>query len=263
MTSPLLLSEAQQAIGRRRSEEQPPEQARILGLARDSLDFISATGQWYPFEDFRVSRASLQSSQASDEEGSEGLRELKSKTESFFEKLLGDPAAVGEQEPIQLILDALRFISSPHQHEAFADFIAHVETRAPPYVVASFATQAEAEAWLRRHQNPPAFADILVGDRYHDVVYERETDFRRLPWNRHLERYLGWLVRVEAPVADASFATHEEAEAWLTRQPHPARRTWVMIAGELYLAAYYPNINHRALHPLSMAENDVEEPEGQ
>jgi hypothetical protein len=103
---------------------------------------------------------------------------------------------------------------------------------------------------------------VLIGNSCHDVVYERETNFRRLPWNRDLDRYLAWLKRVEPPVADTSFATREEAEAWLTRQPNPATRTWAMIAGEFYLAAYYPNINHRALYPLSMAESDEEETEG-
>ena len=144
-------------------------------------------------------------------------------------------------------------MTSSRQYEAFGDFIEHVESHAPPLVVASFETKAEADAWLENHPNPPAFADILIGGRYHDVVYERETDFRRLPWNRHLERYLAWLERVEPPVAAASFATGEEAEAWLMSQPNPSRRVWVTIAGEFYLAAYHPNINHRALHPLSSA----------
>ena len=94
------------------------------------------------------------------------------------------------------------------------------------------------------------------------MVYERETDFRRLPWNRDLERYLAWLKRVAPPVAAAEFATREEAEAWLRSLPNPARRTWVTIAGEFYLAAYHPNINYRALYPLSMAANDEEEMEG-
>ncbi|REG23241.1 hypothetical protein ATI61_11784 [Archangium gephyra] len=261
MTSPLILSDAQQVIGRRWSEEQSPAQARILSLARDALDFISATGQWYPFEDFRAHGGYLES-QTFGENGSTGLRELLSKTERFFGKLLDDPEAAGEQVPIQAILDALRFISSAGQHEAFSDFIEHVESHAPPFVAASFETQQEADAWLKTHPSPPAFADILIGGRYHDVVYERETDFRRLPWNRHLERYLAWLKRLEPPVAAASFATRKEAEAWLRSQPNPARRTWVMIAGEFFLAAYHPNINHRALHPLSMARSDEEETGG-
>ena len=259
MTNPLLLSDAQQVIGRRWSKGQPPERARILGLARDALDFISATGQWYPFVDFRVNRASSGSSQA---DTAHGLQESLSKAERFFEELLDDPAAAGERPPIQLILDTFRFISSTRQHAAFGDFLEHVESHAPPFVVASFDTQQEAESWLKHHPNPPAFADVLIGDRYHAVMYERETDFRRLPWTRDLERYLAWLKRVESPVAEASFVTCEEAEAWLARQPQPARRTWVMIAGELHLAVYHPNIHHRALYPLSMAASDEEETEG-
>ena len=261
MTSPLILSDAQQVIGRRWRNEQSAEQARILGLARDALDFISATGQWYPFDDFRKN-SEHRDAQAGSEAGSTGLRGLLGKTERFFGRLLDDPEAAGEQVPIQAILDALRFISSAGQHEAFSDFIEHVESHAPPFVVASFETQQEADAWLKTHPSPPAFADILIGGRYHDVVYERETDFRRLPWNRHLERYLAWLKRIESPVAAASFATRKEAEAWLRSQPNPARRTWVKIAGEFFLAAYHPNINHRALHPLSMARSDEEETGG-
>ncbi|HYO57244.1 hypothetical protein [Archangium sp.] len=225
------------------------------------MDFISATGQWYSFEDFR-GNGGHRDSHASGEDAPSGLRELLSETESFFERFLDDPVAAGEQASIQLILDALRFISSTRQHEAFGDFIKHVESHAPPFVVASFEKQEEAEAWLENHPSPPVFANILIGDRYHDVVYERETNFRRLPWNRDLDRYLAWLKRVEPPVADASFATREEAEAWLTRQPNPARRMWVMIAGEFYLAAHHPNISHRALYPLSMDESDEEETEG-
>jgi hypothetical protein len=259
MTNPLILSDAQRVIGRRWNKGQPPERARILALARDALDFISATGQWYPFVDFRENCASSGSPPA---DSAHGLRESLSKAERFFEELLDEPEAAGEQPAIQVILDAFRFISSTRQHAAFSDFLEHVESNAPPFVMASFETKREAEAWLKSHPNPPGFADLLIGNRYHDVVYERETDFRRLPWNRDLERYLAWLKRAEPPVAEASFATREEAEAWLARQPRPVRRTWVLIAGEFYLAAYYPNINHRALYPLSMARSEEEETDG-
>ncbi|WP_245814814.1 hypothetical protein [Cystobacter ferrugineus] len=99
-------------------------------------------------------------------------------------------------------------------------------------------------------------ADVLIGDRYHHVAYDRETNLRRLPWNQDLERYLGWLERNDPPVASASFATREEAQAWLREQSHPPLRTWVLIAGEFHLAVYHPNVNHRALYPLSMAQRD-------
>jgi hypothetical protein len=258
MTSPLLLSDAQQVIGRRWSPDQTPEQERILRFTRDALDFISATGRWYPLMDFRE-RGGAGYSQASGEEGSPELRAILSQAKGFFRELLETPAGSGEAVPIQLILDVLRFITSTRQHDALGDFLEHVEAKAPPFVVAVFETHAEAQNWLANHPDPPAFANILIAGRYHDVVYERETNFRRLPWNRHLERYLAWLQRVEPPVATASFAKREEAEAWLANQPHPARRSWVTISGELYLAAYHPNIGHRALYPLSMAR-DVHRP---
>ncbi|WNG17111.1 hypothetical protein [Cystobacter fuscus] len=252
MTNPLILSEAQQTIGRRWNDGQSLDQARILGLARDALDFISATGQWYPFDDYRVSGWHHGSPPAADERSTQ-LHEQLRKTEAFFERLLDDPTAADEQPAIQVILDALRFISSTRQHEAFAHFLEHLEANAPPYVMAAFDTWDEAEAWLQKHPSPPLFAEVLIGNKPHDVVYDRETNFRRLPWNRRLHRYLAWLEEFDPPEAEASFSTLEEAEAWLMRQAHPAKRTWVKVAGEFYLAVYYSNINHRALFPMSMA----------
>lgn len=252
MTNPLILSDAQQVIGRRWNGGQPLEQARLLGLARDALEFISATGQWYPFDDYRAS-GGHHDSPATAEERSTELHEQLRKTEALFERLLDDPSAADEQPAIQVILDALRFIASTRQHEAFAHYLEHLEANAPPYVMAAFGTREEAEAWLKNHPSPPFSAEVLIGNKPHDVVYDRETNFRRLPWNRHLHRYLAWLEEFDPPVAKASFATREEAEAWLMGLAHPAKRTWVSIAGEFYLAVYYSNINHRALFPLSMA----------
>ncbi len=72
-----------------------------------------------------------------------------------------------------------------------------------------------------------------------------------------------------APYAIASFDTKEEAEDWLRShpssparaQPERARWAWVSVAGEPYLAVYHPNIDHRALYPLSMARGYEVEPE--
>lgn len=260
MTDSLLLSDAQRVIGRRWSKGPLPEQARTLLLARDALSFIFVTGQWYPFLDFREGRVP-RDAHASGEEGTREQRALM-RAMDFFEKLLGAPEVDGEEVPIQLIIDVLRFISATRQLDALGDFIEQVEANDPPLVIASFDTQAEAQAWLANHPNPPAFADVLIGGRYHDVVYERETDFRRLPWNRDLERYLSWLQEEEPPVATASFATLQEAEAWLANHPRPPRRAWVTIAGEFYLAVFHPYIHHRALYPLSLAARDKEGTQG-
>jgi hypothetical protein len=100
---------------------------------------------------------------------------------------------------------------------------------------------------------------VLIANAYHYVIYDRETNFRRLHRTRDLEHYLADLKEEEPPVAIVSFASLEEAEAWLKAQPEPARWAWVSVAGEPYLAVYYPNIDHRALYPLSIAKG-YEEP---
>jgi hypothetical protein len=106
----------------------------------------------------------------------------------------------------------------------------------------------------RESPAPPRSADILIGNDYHAVMYDRETNFRRLLRARSINDYLVDLEEKAPPVASASFATQAEAEAWLRAQPTPARWTWVTIGSEFYLAAYHPNVNHRALYPLSLAE---------
>jgi hypothetical protein len=245
------LADAHEFIGIRWSSGPSTDEKRILELARDILDFIFATGQRYRFEDFshRLHEAAAPLPQRLT-----GLSLCLSSAESFFKRLLQSPTSAAEAARIHAILEAIRFIAVTNQYEALDAYLKHVESHAPPFVVASFETLSEAEAWLQSHPHPPAPARILIGDRSHDVVHDRETNIRRLPRNRDLHDYLAELKRVEPPVAIASFANREEATAWLWEQPEPATHAWVSIAGELYLAAYYPNIGHRALYPLSMAE---------
>lgn len=246
-----ILQHPQEVIGKRWREDQPPEQARILGLARDALRFILATGMHYPFENFRKG---LHIPPVRHGDDFPALKERLSQTEAFFTNLLDEPDSAGEEELIQVILDTLRFISATGQYEAFSQYLEHLEASAPPYVVAAFSTKQEAQAWLDKHLAPPHFADVLIGNDYHAVLYDRETNFRRLPKAISINCYLVDLEKEVPPVATASFATHEEAEAWLRAQPNPARRAWVSIGSEIYLAAYHPKFNHRALYPLSMAD---------
>lgn len=279
MTGHVFLLDLQEVIGKQWSEDQSPEQARILGLARDALFFVSATGQRYRFEDFRKglessARPPAESSPSSrrapdtvdpSQHERENLEERLRGTEGFFSKLRDEADSERDRELIQIILDTLRFISSTGQHKAFGEYLEHLEAGAPPYVIASFETREEAETWLRNHPNPPDFANVLIANKYHDVLYDRERGTRRLPHNRELEYYLAELKQEKPPRAVASFASREEAEAWLKAQPEPARWAWVSIGGEFYLAAYHPNIRHRALYPLSMAdgyEDEPDEPQG-
>jgi hypothetical protein len=248
-----ILRHPQEVIGKRWREDQPPEQTRVLSLARDALCFIAATGQYYPFEDFQKGLHSAPRVQTRDDDFPE-LKERLSRTEAFFTQLLDEPDSAGEEKLIQVILDTLRFISATGQYEAFSQYLEHLEAEGPPHVVAAFTTMQEAQAWLDHHPAPPRFASILIGNDYHAVMYDRETNFRQLPRARSISYYLVDLEEKGPPVPTASFANHEEAEAWLKAQPMPARRAWVKIGSELYLAAYHPNVNHRALYPLSLAD---------
>ena len=241
------LGNAHSVIGRRWSPEQSPEQERILVLARSALDFISATGQRYDFEDFFKKPDSggppLQG-------GTAELKERMDRTRRFFEKVREAPEFAEEVAQSQAILDTLRYIESTDLQGAFADYLEHVEANAPYFVVASFDTREEAETWLASHPHPPDLARVLVANEYHAVMYDRETNFRRLRRIDDLQGYFEELEeKEEQPVAMASFETREEADAWWRAQAEPARRAWVRVGDELYLAAYFPNIHHRALFP--------------
>lgn len=260
MTNYTLLTDPQEWIGRQWSKDPSPERVRILSLARDALFFLGDTGQRYPFEDFRRSPETHARSQAPERLGQ--LEERIVLAEDFFRKLRDKSGPAEDKGLIQVILDALLFISSSDQYSAFDEYLSHVEAGGPPYIVASFDTREAAEDWLKRHPNPPDMANVLVADRYHCVACDRETGSRRLPRSRDLEYYLAELKREKPPLAIASFNSLGEAEAWLRSQPAPARWAWVSIAGDPYLAAYYPNIDHRALYPLSMAEGYEEESGG-
>ncbi len=247
MTTLLELANAHPVIGKRWSQGPSPEQARILVLARDALDFIFATGQRQRFE-ARLRPLDSDNTQPRDDLAE--LSELMGRTSRFFEQLRDAPESADEPAQCQAILDALRFIASTGQHGAFAAYREHAEADAPPFVVASFDTPEEAEAWLARHPHPPDPANVLIVGAYHDVIHDRETNMRRLPRNRALEWYLEELAEKEPPVAVASFETRDQAEAWLKSQAEPARRAWVSVGGKLHLAVYYPNIHHRVLFPL-------------
>ncbi len=248
MTASEPLWEAQRVIEKSWRQEQPPEEARVLGLARDALNFLSTTGQRYRFRDYRQQRSSSQPHDGAEANGILWQAEL------FFRRLLDTPPPPDERELIRVIIDALRFIAATGQMASLEEYIQQLEEGAPPYVVAAFGSQEEAEVWLENHSEPPDFAHILVAGEYRTVFHDRQSNVRKLPHDNVLEYYLAELREVEPPVPVASFATREEAEAWLRAQPEPAARAWITVGGELYLAAHYPNIHHGELFPLALAK---------
>jgi len=247
MTTPDELWEAQRLIEKHWRPDQSAEETRILGLARDALDFISGTGQRHLFREHRQSEAARP---PMGPESGGALREA----EDYFRKLLDTPHGLEESDLLRVVIDALQFIAGTGQLANLEDYIQHLEAGAPPYVVGAFDSLAEAEAWLMSHPAPPDFAHIIIAGEYRSVFHDRDRNIRKLPNDNTLEYYLAELREVEPPVPIASFATRKDAEAWLWAQPEPVRRAWVSIGGDLYLAAYYPRINRRTLFPLAIAK---------
>jgi hypothetical protein len=254
MTAQEPLWEAQHVLEKCWKEDQPPEQTQLLSFARDALGFISATGQRYRFHAYRkppTSRSPL--NLESWRKITPSTQELLRRTEGFFLGLLSTPRPSDEAELIQVIVDALHFIAETEQQGGLEEYIKHLDAGAPPYAVAAFDTAEEAETWLENHPDPPDFAHVIVANEYRTVHHDRQSNTRQLPNDNAIEYYLAELREEDPPVAAAAFNTRADAVAWLRAQPDPPRRTWVLAGGEFYLAAYYPNINHRALFPLSMA----------
>jgi hypothetical protein len=256
------LGEAQRIIGRHWKEGQSPEREQLLGCARDALFFISSTGQPYRFEDYREQLPSERLVRATavrepPQRIATSTEELVRGARDFFEQLRDEPQSMEDRALALVIIDALGFIASTGQLDEFKSYLQHLDAREPPHVVASFDTREQAETWLRSHPSPPHAAHILIAGRYHTVAHDRETNGRYLPSSHALEYYLASLKEDSPPVAVASFESLQEAEDWLRAQPAPPGRAWVRISGEAYLAVYHPNVDHRALYPLSLADGFV------
>jgi hypothetical protein len=250
MSPPDVILDAQRLIGTLWRETQSPERARSLECAGYTLSFISAAGLDFQFEDFRQSRPSPN---ARGTPGTANLRELLARTQGFFNQLLAEPGASNEQGALRIVLDAVDYIVSTGQLEALGEHIRRLGAGSPPHVVAAFDSLAEATAWLERAPEPPSRALVLIDGQYHQALYLRDLNHRKvIPWPA-MEYYLAELVRDVAPIAMASFPSRELAEAWLKTQTEPPDRAWVMIAGEIHLAVNHANVQCRALYPLSMA----------
>jgi hypothetical protein len=188
-------------------------------------------------------------------------RNLTSDVMDLLARIRADTHSEQEQELLAVAINALLFITSTGQRYAFADFLQYLESNAPPPVVASFKTREEADAWLNSQPEPPDSTLVLIADRYHTVVYIRETNHRRLLPLSVIEFHLGRLEREGLPSAVASFQTREEAEAWFMGQTEPPVQAVIKIAGDDYLAVYHRNVNHRALYPFSIALDEEEQGE--
>jgi hypothetical protein len=62
-----------------------------------------------------------------------------------------------------------------------------------------------------------------------------------------LEEYLKDRAINGPPLVIAAFNTREEAETWMKNHPDPPHQANILIAGEYFLTAYFPDVNHRAI----------------
>jgi len=185
-------------------------------------------------------------------------RKLTTKAKELLAELRANTGSPEQQELLDVLFDALLFIDSTGQLYAFEDYRQHLVSDDPPRVLASFNTREEADAWLKEQPEPPSSGYVLIADQYHQLVFIREGNHRRLFSHPVLDYYLGARLREGLPPPVASFATREQAEVWLKNEPAPPRQAVIMIAGEPHLAVYHSNIAHRSIYPFSIAAKEEE-----
>jgi hypothetical protein len=180
-------------------------------------------------------------------------RKLTSRAKEFLAKLRANTHDEEQQELLDVLFDALLFIDSSGQLYAFEDYRKHLASDDPPHVLAAFDTREEAEAWLQEQPEPPSSAYVLIGDQYHQLVYNRELNHRRIFSHPVLEYFLGAHLQAGLPPPIASFPTRQEAEAWFKNEAPQLKQAVILIAGEPHLAVHHPNVNRRSIYPFSMA----------
>ncbi|QSQ22212.1 head protein [Pyxidicoccus parkwayensis] len=168
-------------------------------------------------------------------------------------KLWEESTSEENKEYLGAAMDALYFIMRTGQSHDFDAYRESVETDAPPLVVAAFDTKENAEAWLKKHPNPPSGARVLIAGEYYSVLCDDDLKRRHLVSGLTLEYYLREMLDDGLPPPVATFDTMEQARAWVDSQPEPPRLVVITIAGEPHLVAYHYKVGLRAIYPLSRA----------
>ncbi|MFE8598160.1 hypothetical protein [Archangium violaceum] len=227
-----------------RRNSRSDEERKLLAIASGAVAFLSNTGQIYRFEDFRkgMQPGSLRSFSFAD-------------VIQYLEKLRTQTQSVKDKETLRDASDALVFIESSSQHEGFEDYLGYWRSHTLPPVIAAFETHEQAEAWLERQPDPPYKAKVLIGDEYHVVFAtreEREWPFIPIPL---VAEFIEDRLEKGLPPVVASFDTREQAEVWLVTLSEPPRHAFITIGGKHHVAAYWKNVNHRAIYPFTLADD--------
>ncbi|HEX5752190.1 MAG TPA: hypothetical protein VFZ09_38610 [Archangium sp.] len=225
----------------RKSESE--EERRILEIASGAAAFLSRSGQRHRFEDFNKA---MKPGPIPSVSFAEEIR--------FLEHWWARAPSASEKDSLLVAIRALAYIESSGQREALDDYLVYWRNSTLPPVIAVFQTRDEAEAWMDAQLPPPTMASILIADSYHLVLASRERReplFARVPI---VAEFIEGALDNGLPPAVASFETREQAEAWHASVPDPPRHAFITIQGEHHVAAYWKNVNHRALYPFTLAD---------
>jgi hypothetical protein len=224
------------------------KERQFLEVAGGASAFLSVTGQLYRFEDFRES---TKSSHVKSLSFADIIR--------YLERKAAQASSAEEKRSLHAAIDALAFIDSSGQHEGLEDYLSYWRSSTLPPVIAVFKTREEADTWLEGQFVPPYMARVLIGDEYHAVLATRESrDLPFVPMSVVAE-FIETQSRTGLPPVVAAFDTREQAEAWFASIPEPPRHAFLTIKGAHYVAAYWKNLNHRALYPFTLVEELVKE----
>ncbi|HEX5752187.1 MAG TPA: head protein [Archangium sp.] len=219
------------------------EERELLDVANGAVAFIYFTGQLYRFDEFRTSGTAGPSPAPSFVQVTE-----------FLERIRRNASSAEEKEILLAVMDALAFVEVSGQKKGFEEYLHYWETDTLPPVIAAFKTDSEAEAWLDEQSVPPYGARVLIGNQYHSVKRSRERrepGFLPIPT---LKEFIGRHLEEGLLPAVAAFDSKEDAESWLAKTPPTTRHAFITIGGKSHLAVYQENVNHRALYPLTLAE---------
>jgi hypothetical protein len=221
------------------------EEAKLWSYVRMLDDFVRVTGQVYRFYDALRRELSAERPSVSTRLGTHEGTLSQPAMELLLETLDETPEPEQKQH-VRVLIALIHFLVETGQLDEADGFIVNRRDYAP-VAIAHFANLEEAQAWMKSAAEPPSPVQILIGDEYYQFWYMREDNTRGMYKEYSIEPALESLTARGIPPETPSFATREEAEAWLKSHPaHPY--TFVAIAGEHYFAVHHPWLKRHSLH---------------
>jgi hypothetical protein len=173
-----LCLEVEGLLGRLREDSSSQEDQEKLLVAIDAIRFLSASGQYYDFEDYRKS---LDANAPPLVIAAFDTREA---AESWLKKQPRPPASGcvlvgGEYFRVMCSrdLNLRKLIPSPSTLEYYLEEMIQDGLPAP---VATFNTREEADAWLNSQAQPPRQVFITIAGEHYLAVYHYKINLRAL-----------------------------------------------------------------------------------